>query len=236
MASDEIDGLYALPLEEFTAARNRLARELRRDGRREEADEVSALRKPSVPAWLVNQLARRRRADVEALLDAASELRKGKDADAQLRAAVERLLRGAREIGTESGRRTADAVLHEVATTLRAAAAAAPDELAAGRLTESREASGFLDAFAGAATGAPPRREKPARPKPRAKPGPDPAALAAARQALSEAREKARELQKRATSAEREARRARSEADDAEQRVEVASGRLDALRAGQQKR
>ena len=42
--ADETDGLYALPLEEFTAARNELARRLRREGRREQADEVAALR------------------------------------------------------------------------------------------------------------------------------------------------------------------------------------------------
>ena len=37
--------LYGLPLEEFTAERNALAKQLRRDGQRERADEVSKLRK-----------------------------------------------------------------------------------------------------------------------------------------------------------------------------------------------
>jgi hypothetical protein len=40
--------LYGLPLERFTEERNALAKQLRRDGRRTEAAEVSKLRKPSV--------------------------------------------------------------------------------------------------------------------------------------------------------------------------------------------
>ena len=44
------DRLYALPLEEFTAARNQAERELRQAGEREQADQVKALRKPSAAA------------------------------------------------------------------------------------------------------------------------------------------------------------------------------------------
>jgi hypothetical protein len=80
MAVDElIDELYALALEEFTQARNDAARELRRAGRREEADRVKALRKPTSAAAAVNRLVRERRGEVVAFLAAAAELR-----DAQL--------------------------------------------------------------------------------------------------------------------------------------------------------
>ena len=48
---DEADELYALPLEEFTAARDRLAKKLREDGDKAAADGVKALKKPSVPSW-----------------------------------------------------------------------------------------------------------------------------------------------------------------------------------------
>src|SRR3954454_11739725 len=41
---DEADRLYGLSLEDFVAERDALAKELRRDGRRAEADEVKALR------------------------------------------------------------------------------------------------------------------------------------------------------------------------------------------------
>src|SRR5256885_1710261 len=54
------DELYGLPLRDFTKARDDHARRLRKEGRREVADAVKALRKPTLPAWALNQLARRR--------------------------------------------------------------------------------------------------------------------------------------------------------------------------------
>ena len=62
--SDEIDRLYELPLEEFTAARNALAKETGDAA-------LKQLKKPTVPAWAVNQLARRREVDMRRLLRAA---------------------------------------------------------------------------------------------------------------------------------------------------------------------
>jgi hypothetical protein len=44
---DEPDALYVLPDDEFTSARDALATHLRGDERRDEADEVKALRRPS---------------------------------------------------------------------------------------------------------------------------------------------------------------------------------------------
>ena len=76
VASDEIiDELYGLPLSEFTQARNQAASELRRAGRGAEADQVKALRKPSVAAGAVNRLVREHRREVEAFLRAAAVLR-----------------------------------------------------------------------------------------------------------------------------------------------------------------
>src|SRR6058998_3424105 len=72
---DELDRLYALELGEFTAERDQLARELRSGGEREHADQVKSLRKPSLAAWTINQLARRERRDVDLLLDAGHRLR-----------------------------------------------------------------------------------------------------------------------------------------------------------------
>ena len=57
----EPDDLYGLPLDRFVAERGALAKALRADGRRDEASRVAALRKPSVAAWAVNQLARTQR-------------------------------------------------------------------------------------------------------------------------------------------------------------------------------
>src|ERR671936_661855 len=67
---EELDRLYALPLNEFTSARDEIARRLRGEGERDLADEVKALRKPTVAVWLVNQLAREREVDIKRLLKA----------------------------------------------------------------------------------------------------------------------------------------------------------------------
>src|SRR5207253_4366889 len=76
MATDEIaDQLYALPIEEFTSARNDAATELRKAGRRDEADEVKALRKPTAAAAAVNRLVREHHDEVEEYLAAAAALR-----------------------------------------------------------------------------------------------------------------------------------------------------------------
>ena len=70
------DDLYGLPVEEFTKARDELAKELRTAGKKEAADEVKSLRKPSVSAWAVNQAVRRSPPEAKALVKAGDELRK----------------------------------------------------------------------------------------------------------------------------------------------------------------
>src|SRR5213593_1942479 len=80
----ELDELYGLPLEEWTRARNDLAARLKKAHQSEQAEQVRSLRKPSVVAWAVNQLARREPKRVEALLRAGE----------RLRAAQEQALRG----------------------------------------------------------------------------------------------------------------------------------------------
>jgi hypothetical protein len=51
-----LDELYRLPPSEFVAARNALAKELRAEKRRDEAQTVTARRRPSPAAWALNQL------------------------------------------------------------------------------------------------------------------------------------------------------------------------------------
>src|SRR5262249_60862599 len=107
--------LYGLPLGEFTTARNAAAKELRDRGLRAEADEVKAFAKPSAAAWAVNQLTRRRHADLDELLDAASAAREaqlGGGADARqaikrLRDALDGLVDAARD---ELGGQASEAV------------------------------------------------------------------------------------------------------------------------------
>ena len=116
--SDDIDALYGLPLDEFTRARNDLARRLRTERKPEDAAEVAGLRKPTAAAWVVNQLVRGRPDEVRALLAAANEIRAGaEDGDARFREAVDRLARSARELLASSGRTASDNVVQEAAPT-----------------------------------------------------------------------------------------------------------------------
>src|SRR3954466_7162015 len=74
-----LDELYHRPLEEFTAARNELAKELRSEGKTEPADWVKGLAKPSRAAWLVNQLSERKADEVAELLELGQELRNAQE-------------------------------------------------------------------------------------------------------------------------------------------------------------
>jgi hypothetical protein len=54
---DRVDALYRVDPDEFVAARNGLARELRQEGHRESSATVRRLPKPSLVAWALNQVA-----------------------------------------------------------------------------------------------------------------------------------------------------------------------------------
>ncbi len=224
----DADRLFGLPLAEFTGERDALARKLRAEGLRDDAAEVAALRKPVLAAWVVNQLARQRRAEVRELVRAADGVKSGRrDADERFRNAAEALGRSARTLLADDGQRASDAVLRDVATTLRAAAAADPELLVSGRLTQPLEAAGF-DAMAGA-TARSPKREAPAPKKAAAATR---GRVEAARKAVAAARKEARTLERAAESAETEARKARAVADEAARGLADAERELERAKAG----
>jgi hypothetical protein len=64
----KIARLYALPLTEFTPARNALVTRLRKSGRQDQAEVVKALKKPTLPVWAINQVARQEPAAVRAFM------------------------------------------------------------------------------------------------------------------------------------------------------------------------
>jgi hypothetical protein len=152
------DELFGLPPEEFVAARDDLARRLRREGDADAAKRVKTLRRPPLSAWAVNQLARGRGRGLEELLAAGERLRAahqaalaGEGAD-ELRAAakaerevVARLVKAAMALLGEAGHATTDATRDRVAATLHAAAASpeAADLVRNGRLTADLDPSGF---------------------------------------------------------------------------------------------
>jgi hypothetical protein len=105
-----IDRLYALPLSEFTVARNEAERELRKAGEKEQAARVRALRKPTAPASAVNRLVRAHRAEVDAFFAAAATLRDaqfaGKGDVAEAARAEREALEGLVSLGSEAVRPT----------------------------------------------------------------------------------------------------------------------------------
>jgi hypothetical protein len=153
---DDLNELFHGPLEEFTAARNELAKSLRADGDSEAADWVKGLKKPTRAAWLVNQLAARKADEVGRLMKVGAELRAAQEemlagsADREkLRAAasgeqetIDSLVRTAEAIGREHG--VGAQILTRVEETLRAASSD-PDVAEAvekGRLVREQRAAG----------------------------------------------------------------------------------------------
>jgi hypothetical protein len=161
MADDPAAHLYGLDLEEFIAARDALAKELRAGGDRDGAAAVKKLAKPTRAAWAVNRLVRDRSDEIAALVEAG----------AALAGAQEQLLDGAdAEVlrsAAVAARALVDALAAEapvdgaardkVRATLHAATVDADvrAEVAAGRVVKERSASGFggLDALIAAGRG-----------------------------------------------------------------------------------
>jgi hypothetical protein len=89
---DEARALFRGPPDGFVAARDALVALLREQGRGEEASAVKRLRKPTVVAWALDQLATRDPDGVQALLEAGAELRAAQQAAlSSKRGAAERL-------------------------------------------------------------------------------------------------------------------------------------------------
>jgi hypothetical protein len=73
-ADRRLDGLYRGHPEEFVAARNELARELRAAGDRDAAERVRKLRRPSAAAWLINHAALSSPEPLEEFAEASRQL------------------------------------------------------------------------------------------------------------------------------------------------------------------
>jgi hypothetical protein len=121
-----LEDLYAEPLADFTNRRNALAKELRDAGDREAADDVKALRKPSLPAWAINQGVRADHKAAAKLLDAGDALR----------GAHEQALGGDADDLRVAMAKEADAV---EAMTMAAVRAGEPEKLAGGMLDRVRD-------------------------------------------------------------------------------------------------
>src|SRR5688572_23705704 len=143
---DEVAALYRLPLGEFTAARNALAKKLGPAG----AD-VRTREKPNVAAWAVNQLYWQRRPAYDALIRAAQAMRTAHahmlsgrkadvpQADTAHRDAIRAATQAIRELAQAAGETLSASTLEAVGETLRAL----PSDGPPGRLTKPLQPMGF---------------------------------------------------------------------------------------------
>jgi hypothetical protein len=244
----QIDGLYQLPLDEFTAARNALAKV---SGAA--AAEIRALQKPPIAAWAINQVYWRGRPAFHALTAAAAALGAahtavvtGKKAD--LRAAgkahedaLEAVVKLAIAILRDAGQPATDATRQAIATTLRALPASTDPP---GRLTQVLQPTGF-ELLAGlpaavslgqARPAAPPAKEK--KPAASGSPKKDAArekavakakeAVAAAVRAERTAEQNARREEFEAARTTRDAERAASDLAKSRKALEAAQEAVEA--------
>jgi hypothetical protein len=129
---EEIGGLYALPLEEFTTGRNALAAKLKKEGDAAGSGEVKALRKPTPSAWAVNQLFQRERERMDELMEAGEKARSAlheaitsggadslREAIQGARGLIEDLRQRALEFLTEGGRAASGIMGDRIGTNLQ---------------------------------------------------------------------------------------------------------------------
>jgi hypothetical protein len=146
--------LYGLVPGDFTAARSLRVREARKAGDRELADALSELRRPTVGAWLANQLRRQRNDDLEELLRLGEAMRNAQDVEdgaelrrlsQQRRRMVTALLSEATALAKAQNQPVSENSRRELETTLEAGVAD-PDTaetLRSGRLAVGQDYSGF---------------------------------------------------------------------------------------------
>jgi hypothetical protein len=254
---DEIARLLAVPLGDFVEERKRLAASLKSLGRRDEAQAIAKLAKPSAALWAVNQLARREPAAIRRLAELTAVMQAGprhapdeythglaehRDVLRGLRDAAERILAEAK-IGVNP------ALLERILHTLRAGMA--DDETRAAiekaRLLEEVGELDFTTLLGAqpAGAGLAPRAAEPAArpasrtetPKTQHKPAHEPAPgdeereeQARAYEAAARAREEEQERARARAAAAREAEQLRAKADAVRKRVRDDERAVEAAR------
>lgn len=238
----EIDRLFQLPLNEFTPARNALAKAAGKGGA-----PIRDLSKPPLAAWAVNQLFWHDRDTFETLIDTATEMRRthravieGKSGDLRSAGrehdiALEAALKSTLSILEESGNPVSDATRQSILNTLRAL----PGDEPPGRLTKTLAPGGF-EMLAGVTANPAPKRANPREVRPAAgKTSTKEAETQAARQreeraaaerAVRDADQKARRAEFDLARAARDASKAARRLEEARNAFEEAEGELESAK------
>jgi hypothetical protein len=150
MADDELDSLYWVEPDAFTAERTKLAAAAEERGDAAAAKRISAARKPTTAAWIVNRLALRHKETQQRLADLGDRLRAAHAAmdgerirglSAEQHRLIDELARAAFEA---AGAKQPSASVRDDLTGTLQAAIADPDVTARlGRLTKPERWSGF---------------------------------------------------------------------------------------------
>lgn len=235
-----LDDLFAGPPDRFVAAREALVKDLKREGRSDDAATVHAFRRPTAAVAGINQMARARPDQLAALVaagaDVESRQHSGPDGSDKLRAASRRrraLLDELTEIAaTLTGR--PESTRANIAATLDAASldAALQDELVRGRLTaELATQVRFFGELADDAPG-PPRTPRVTKRRAPVAPAPDELAARRAATALADARTHAEEAEGELRDADTGVRDAQRGLDAAHRRAaDLEEALADARRA-----
>ena len=152
---DAVRELYQTPLASFVGERKRLATDLKAAGDREGAAKLAKLPRPTISAWVVNQLYWHARDAFDALMATAHKLRAGDlGATANHREAIAALRKRADSMLEDAGHAATESTLRRVTQTLAALAASGgfdpdlPGTLAADRDPPGFEAIGIGEAAA----------------------------------------------------------------------------------------
>jgi len=212
--------VYRGPLEEFVSRRDALAKQLRSAKRREDADRVKALRKPSRTAWVLDNIVHEDPAPIEQLTAAISAAQTAQSG-AELRVAMDNVRTAIRDVAAAGARVAIRAGQPIDTSTLVTAVHAvigetsAFSDLRAGRLVDVPDGGG-LDILSAITISVPS--------PPSAAPSPEPATalIPAPPNAEQRAQEAVRAAQEaeRAIAARAELRRAEASLADARERSE----------------
>lgn len=234
----DLDVLFSADPNEFVATRDHLVRELRAEGDKTRANEVKQLRRPPVPVWALNQIARADPASIRTLVGTAAtarqvqvEVMNGADpsalrhALAERRDAIEHVIASATAIIEESGRSVAT-YERELADTLNAIVTddEVAEQLQAGRLVNTpRRDDADVDIFAGLPEPTGPRRNRSG--------SDERVAAAAAKREREAAAQRLRDADKAHRDAIAARDRAQQALDNAQRIVEAAERNLASARA-----
>ena len=226
---DDLDALYGVRPEEFTARRKELSAAAKKRGDADAAKEIAAARRPTTAAWVVNRLVRADATAVPRLADLSEGLRSAhaemdgariRDLTAGQRKLVHELVRtafSAADLDDPSA-----ALRDEVTDTLQAAIADPDVAARLGRLATAERYSGFggfgpsaVEPVSRATPSTPKRSSRPARSERSAAAEPEPAAPAPAAPKGPTAAER-RAAAARVKRATQEAKAARSDQERAD--------------------